>query len=55
MKSTAAAFVVINPCSASGDMLDGRERGSGNDKAQVGVGFDGLSIEFEGKEVNSII
>ena len=47
MKSTAAAFVVINSYSASGDMLGGRERGSGNDKAQVGVGFGCSSIRFE--------
>lgn len=49
MKSVAAAFVVINSYKASGDMLGGRERGSGNESAQVGVGFGCGSIQFEGK------
>jgi hypothetical protein len=49
MKSTTGAFVVTNSCIASGDMLGGCERGSGNDSAQAGVGFGCLSIQFEGK------
>ena len=49
MKSVAAAFVVITSYKASGDMLDGRERGSGNERAQVGVGFGCGSIQCEGK------
>ena len=48
MKSVAAAFVVINSYKASGDMLDGRERGSGNERAQAGVGFGCRSIQSEG-------
>jgi hypothetical protein len=35
MKSTTGAFVVTNSCDASGDMLAGCERGSGNDSAQA--------------------
>jgi hypothetical protein len=48
MKSVAATFVVINSYKASRDMLGGRERGSGNESAQVGVGFGCGSIQFEG-------
>ena len=48
MKSVAAAFVVINSYKASGDMLGGRERGSGNESAHVGVGFGCGSIQFGG-------
>jgi hypothetical protein len=50
MKSTAGVFVVTSSCSPSGDMLGGCERGCGNDRAQAGVGFDSLSIQFEGKK-----
>jgi hypothetical protein len=50
MKSTTGAFVVTNSCNSSGDMLGGCERGSGNDSAQAGVGFGGLSIQSEGME-----
>lgn len=54
MKSTAGALVATNSCSPSVDMLGGCERGCGNDRAHAGVGFDSLSIQFEGKkEVNS--
>jgi hypothetical protein len=54
MKSTAGAFVATNSCNPSVDMLGGCERGCGNDRAHVGVGFGSLSIQFEGKkEVNS--
>src|SRR5258707_2934816 len=50
MKFTAGVLVVTSSCSPSGDMLGGCERGCGNDRAQAGAGFDGLSIQFEGKK-----
>jgi len=50
MKFTPGVFVVTSSCSPSGDMLGGCERGCGNDRAQAGAGFDGLSIQFEGKK-----
>lgn len=45
--------MVTNSCNASGDIPGGCERGSGNDRAHVGVGFGSLSIQFEGKKVDT--
>jgi hypothetical protein len=52
MKSTTGAFVVTISYNTSGDIPGGCERGSGNDRAQLGVGLGSLSIRFEGKGVN---
>jgi hypothetical protein len=51
MKSTAAAFVEISSYSLSSDMLGERECGSGNDRAQAGVGFLSVSIKVEDEDV----
>ena len=44
MKSTTGVFVVTISYNASGDIPGGCERGSGNDRAQLGVGLGNLSI-----------